>query len=202
MSFARRNTFSMIPVKQYLVLLVSILLFSACNKEKSGAQSRIDVSEQWSIDALGNLVFGYADGQWQSRAFTPTEQDLFASLDTANLSGTTQPAVVYENTLNYNSVYPNPFVGTGGHRLIFHFSPGYSGQLVLKMVYVDSLLQPLYKTVARFHASPLPLPTPAASDVIAIYPTLPIGRFRVYYTLSAQGSPHFYKTWGDVERTQ
>jgi hypothetical protein len=107
-----------------------------------------------------------------------------------------------ENTLNYNSVFPNPFVGNGGHRLHLEFPSGYAGKVVLKMVYVDSLLTPLYKTTIRVQASILPPPTPSVTDIIAIYPTLPLGRFRLYYTLSAQGSQHFYKTWGDIERAQ
>src|SRR6476660_9769870 len=104
-------------MKQVLYLIVVALIVSACQKNLNSQSQAIDVSEQWTVDGLGNLVFGYADGQWQSKTFTSKEQALFNSLDTADLSGTTNPGMVLENTLNYNSAYPNPFIATGGHRL-------------------------------------------------------------------------------------
>lgn len=185
-------------------VLFSLVLLSgiACRKEGSAAQTTVDVSRQWDIDALGNLVFGYADGQWQSARFTPTEMNLFHRFDTASLAGTSRPADVLETTLNLNSVFPNPFVESGGHRLQFHFTPGYSGTVLLKAVYVDSLLHPVYSTAMRFSSAALPLPTPALSELIAIRPTVEIGRYRLYYTLSAAGAPDFYKAWGDVERNR
>ena len=189
-------------MKRIAYLVFSAFLFYSCKKDASKQQPTIDISEQWTIDGLGNLIFGYADGQWQTKTFTSPELALFSSMDTANLTGTTKPGVVLENTLNYNSTYPNPFVSSGGHRLHFEFTSGYSGQLILKMVYVDSLMIPRFKIATRFQSNALPPPVPSAIE-IAIHPSLPSpGRYRLYYTLSAQGNPHFYKSWGNVQEAQ
>jgi hypothetical protein len=186
--------------RQIATILLAIIVFVSCGKsnDSKNTSAAIDVSAQWQIDALGNLILGLPDGQWQAKTFTNTELSLFASLDTANLSGTTAPTTVLENPTTYNSIFPNPFNSV--FDIHFGFNPGFSGQFVFKSVIVDSLMNPLDKKVVRMQASIFGPGNVSTSNIIAIAPNLPIGRFRIYYTLSSQGSQHFYESWGNIQR--
>jgi len=151
-----------------------------------------DVNQQWLIDLLGNVISVQGTEQWQRHQnFSPQELSLFKSLDTSNLSGTTTPDSVIQIPGNSNYAFPNPF--TNGHLLHFEFTNGYSGDYVLKYVVVDTLLHAIDKKVSRIYSG---------ANNIAIIPNIPVGRFRLYYTLSSQVSPHFFKCWGNIQKTQ
>jgi len=183
-------------MKTILPAFLICLLFIGCSKSSDSNQiTQIDVSQQWKFDALGNTISGPGDTQWQSTTFTSQELSLFSSMDTANLTGTVMPGAVLRTQ---NFPFPNPF--TTSHNLVLSFPNGYVGPFVLKMVYVDSLMNPLLKMSTRWQATAYAPPT-ASSFGVTITPTIvPVGRFRLYYTLSAASNPHFYKCWGNIQK--
>lgn len=178
--------------------ILTLIIISSCGKNKNNDNqtTTIDVSKQWLIDQLGNIVSSPGDGQWHRKTFTTQELSLFNSLDTANLNGTTTPDSLFESLAFFT--YPNPFVTT--NFLSLRFANGFSGQIVLKCVIVDSLMTPLFKAAARLNIIATTVPPFISSTSIAFNPTVPIGRFRVYYTLSSQLNPHFYNCWGNIQK--
>jgi hypothetical protein len=178
--------------KLIFYLFFTLTIISSCSKKSDTAATTIDVSKQWSIDFVGNITSSLADGQWQSKTFTTEELNLFNSLDTTNLNGTVAPTSVLEIPPGYNSTYPNPF--TTVNALSLRFTSGYSGQIVFKCVIVDSNMTSRFKVATRLNIS-------NSSINIAFNPTIQIGRFRFYYTLSSQSNPHFYKSWGNIQKT-
>jgi hypothetical protein len=174
-------------------LFFALILVNSCAKKSDTAVTTIDVSKQWRIDPLGNVISSPGDGQWQTKIFTVQELDLFSSLDTANLSSTTTPGAVLENPPGYNSTYPNPF--TTVNALSLRFTNGYSGQIIFKCVVTDSTMTTYFKAATRLIVS-------SSSISIAFNPTIPVGRFRFFYTLSSQANPHFYKSWGNIQKIQ
>ncbi len=174
----------------WLTCVVTVI--SSCNeKDTTDPVTTIDVSKQWKFDNSGNVILALGDGQWQSKTFSTQELNLFSSLDTANLSGTTAPGSVLENPPFYNATFPNPF--TSLHILPFKFNSGYSGQIVLKYVVADSTMTALFKAATKLNVS-------NASTNILFNPAISVGRFRLYYTLSSQSNPHFYKSWGNIQK--
>lgn len=175
------------------------LLLNACNKSNSpGNQiTQIDVSNQWWFDVSGNMLTGPGDNQWKATTFTAQELSLFSNLDTANLIGTTTPGSVLLASGSHHALYPNPF--SSSQQLPFSFPNGYAGQFVLKLVYVDSLMNPLLKKVVRLRSNAYPPPTTSGVAVI-IQPIIPVGRLRLYYTLSSASDPHFFKCWGNIQK--
>ena len=180
-----------------LLALMSTLICYSCNKSKDSA-NKIDVSAQWQVDNSGQLIAGLADNQWQSVNFTTAELNLFASLDTASLAGTATPGAVLAGNLNRNSVTPNPFLST--FNLYLRFNNGYAGQLLLKSVVVDSLMNPLDKRAVRLQATVFGPENVSSSNNISISPNLPAGRYRVYFTLSSATNQHFYTMWGNIQK--
>lgn len=173
--------------------IIAVFILCSCNeKEEPFLTPNIDVSKQWILDNIGVVISSPFDGQWQTKTFTSQELDLFNSLDTTNLNGTTSPLSVVETSPGYNSIFPNPFMGE--HALALRFNTGFSGQIVIKAVVVDSTMTPYSKVSARLNVE-------NASTILAFAPTIPVGRFRLYYTLSSQANPHFYKSWGNIQKT-
>lgn len=190
-------------IKKSLFFFLIVLLFVSCDKGNNNTDQSaiIDVTKQWQVDAQGSLILGLSDGQWKNKIFTTEEQNLFASLDTTNLSGTTKPDSVFESTpVSNNFTIPNPFASF--NQLQLNFSNGYDGQVVLKFVVVDSLLKSIDKGSKKIQASvcsSCPL-HPSTSNLITIMPNMPTGKFRFYYTLSTASSKNFYTTWGNIEK--
>jgi hypothetical protein len=177
--------------------IISIFFFS-CNKN----QNSIDVSQQWLIDYNGNLVQapgdGLNDGQWGPRTFSTQEQNLFTGLDTASLSGTTAP----DSVLSSSTIIPNPF--TTEAIFVFTFPSGFNGQTVFKYVIVDDHMNTKFKGTLRIGATSDPnFPLrPTSSGPIHFYPIIPVGKYRMYYSLSAASSPSFYTSWGNIQKIQ
>src|SRR5215470_15406392 len=134
-----------------LLCLLAAAIMSSCHKGDSNSGTLIDVSQQWKIDALGNLIPGIVDDQWHLKTFSAQEMSLFNSLDTTDLTGTVKPDAVID-TAGYH-FFPNPF--SGAHLMVFLFSTSYTGDVVLKLVYVDKSMNPLFKTSVRLHATGL-----------------------------------------------
>jgi len=180
--------------KYFFSSIIALLILSSCNeKENPVLPTTIDVSKQWSIDIFGVAITPLLDGQWQTKTFTSQELSLFNSLDTTNLNGTTTPQSVIDTPPGYNPTFPNPFMTV--NTLALRFSNGFSGQIVLKAVVVDSTIKSYFKVATR-------LTVQNGSTALQFNPTIPIGRFRFYYTLSSQANPHFFKSWGNIQKMQ
>ncbi len=182
-----------IKILGYLFFVVIII--SSCNKnnDSENISTTIDVTKQWFFDPSGIPILTLGDGQWQMKPFSPAELALFSSLDTTNLSTTSMPTAVLETAPNFNSIYPNPFNPVYAFSL--RFANSFSGQVVLKSVIVDSMLAPQFKNASRLNVS-------NGTCNIQIMPNISIGRYRLYYTLSSQSNPHFYKSWGNIQKKQ
>jgi hypothetical protein len=94
-SFKMKN-FESMTTKSICYLIFALLIISSCSKKDDPEAPMIDVSKQWSIDLLGNVISSTGDRQWLATTFTDQELNLFTSLDTADLSGTNAPAFVLE----------------------------------------------------------------------------------------------------------
>jgi hypothetical protein len=184
-------------------LLLAVSVFFSCSKSEKQVSTlpKIDVSRQWIIDPLGNLVNGLLDDQWQPKNYTPDEIGFFASLDSADLSGTNTPDSLYAGLNAYNYIFPNPFFKNSGLGIVFKFNNGFNGQMVLKMVIVDSNANTVYASALRIQGVSNPgLPNnPSYSKQFRLSPNTSLtGKFRLYYTLSTQSKPHFFKSWGNI----
>jgi len=183
-----------------LAIIFIAVLLGGCGKDPAPAPMpqavQIDVSKQWWFDPLGFMLSGPGDDQWKPIGFNLQELNLFSSLDTASLAGTTTPASVLMAPSGQNASFPNPF--TTAHSLVFTFPSGYAGSFVLKLVYVDSLMNPVEKKAVRLQCTANP---PATSSVhIQIMPAVPVARMRLYFSLSSAANPHFHKVWGNVQK--
>jgi hypothetical protein len=173
-------------------VFISIIIMS-CGK----SQENIDVSKQWTIDYSGNLVHGLNDGQWGAKVFTTREQNLFNDLDTADLTGTVKP-----DSVASSSIIPNPFKTQA--LFVFSFSNGFNGQVEFKFVIVDSHMNIVDKRAIRIQGTSNPniSSNPSGSGPIPLTPKIPVGSFRIYYSLSAQSSQNFYTSWGNIQQIQ
>ena len=186
-------------IKSRLVNFIFISIsFLSCSKN----QNSIDVSQQWTIDYNGNLIQapgdGVNDGQWGPKTFSTQEQNLFTGLDTANLLGTTAP----DSVLSSSTIIPNHF--TTEAIFVFSFPSGFYGQTIFKYVIVDDHMNTMNKGAIRIQATGDPnFPSrPSTSGPIPFYPNVPVGKFRMYYSLSAVSHPSFYTSWGNIQKTQ
>ncbi|MGC4103967.1 hypothetical protein [Ferruginibacter sp.] len=184
-------------------LALSVIILLSCNKADTADEqpTKIDVSKQWIVDGTGNVIQGQGDGQWQATAFTTQELNLFTSLDTADLSGTLKPDSVFDAPIRYNAIIPNSF--STNYQLSFRFTNGFNGTILYKSVIVDSLMRPVEKKTIRLLGVSYPqLPqNPSVSNAVLVNPAIPVGKYRLYFTLSANSSHHFYKSWGNIQKT-
>jgi len=183
-------------IKLLKFFIVLSVFATACKKDSNHS---IDVSKQWKVDNLGLLISGLSDGQWENKTFSAQELNLFKSLDTVDLTGTTMPdSVLEEKPVSHNYAFPNPFKQTTN--LSFGFSPRFSGQLVLKYVIVNGDFTVVKKSAIRIQATVCSCPSfSSSSGIIDLLTNIPRGQFRLYYTLSSKGNDHFYRTWGNIE---
>jgi hypothetical protein len=177
-------------IKSGWIGLLSLLTFlSSCKKE----EQTIDVSKQWKVDYSGNLISGDADGQWIPLSFSAQEMNLFNALDTADLTGTVKP----DSVTSASGLFPNP--SSSEVHMIFSFNGGFNGLMEFKYVIVDSHLniqeEGAFKIQATAYSS-IPL-DPSESNPVKLFPQIAPGDYRLYYSLSAENSPHFYTSWGN-----
>jgi hypothetical protein len=173
------------------IIIISLFLgfiFASCKKSDSTGEPnlKIDVSIQWKLNQQGGIDFSPVDGQWVNKSFIAKEMELFKSLDTTNLRGTR-----LANLTDSPIPFPNPFSST--QSFSFLFSDNFSGDIVLKYIIVNEDLFPLVKNAVRITSNS------GRSDLL-INPSIPIGKYRIYFTLSSESNPHFYKTWGNIEK--
>jgi hypothetical protein len=187
-------------VMNVLFMLIAVSFLDSCkDKDEPGlVPTKIDVNSQWQIDETGVVISNTTDGQWVAKTFIDEEINLFKSLDTISLDGTIKPFALMTAPLNYNSIYPNPF--SQSFSMNFRFLNNYEGPYVMKYVVVDSLLNPVEKKALKGIAVVEQLPGLPSSSNLLIAPNFPKGKYRFYYTLSAKDEPHFYKSWGNIQR--
>ncbi len=58
---------------------------------------------------------------------------------------------------------------------------------------VNSTMTSHFKVATRLNVS-------GSFISIAFNPTIPVGKFRFFYSLSSQSNPHFYKSWGNIQK--
>jgi hypothetical protein len=162
----------------YLILLFFIL--SHCSDKK------LDNFEIYKTDSIGNLIGNPPnDNQWKNTSFSSSELALFNELDTANLSGTLLPVIA-----NSYYGYPNPF--TNEIAVSTSLAQPLNGDVVIKYVVVNNKLNPVQKGCARAHVT---------STINFLVPgNFSSGNYRLYFTYSAQGNEHFFKTWGYIQK--
>src|SRR6185503_9150781 len=162
----------------YLILL--FFIFTQCTDKK------LDNFAIYMTDNIGNLIGNPPnDDQWKSTTFSNTELALFNSLDTANLSGTQLPVIA-----NSYYGYPNPF--TNQIAVYTALAQPLNGDIVIKYAVVDNKLNPVKKGCARAHIT---------SSINFLVPgSFSSGNYRLYFTYSAQGNEHFFKTWGYIQK--
>lgn len=175
-------------ITRLLNFLLLVILLASCNKIDEPSGLLIDVSQQWSFDEQGYPLVGLLDGQWQTKAFNKAEMALFNSLDTVKLENTSTPASVSDNPPGRNACFPNPF--KDAHALYVGFNSDFSSDVVVKAVIVDSTMTAKSKLVSRLKGQ----------NGTLFKPNIPAGKYRLYYTLSSEANPHFYKTWGNIHK--
>ena len=163
-----------------------ILSYSAVFYFNSSTDKKLDSFEIYPTDNIGNLIGNTPnDNQWKNTSFSNTELALFNSLDTANLSGTQLPVIA-----NSYYGYPNPF--TNYIAVSTTLAQPLNGDIVMKYVVVDNKLNPVQKGCSRIHV------TSAINFLVA--GNFSSGNYRLYFTYSAQGNEHFFKTWGYIQK--
>ena len=176
------NSFMNKTILHFILSSCILLCMISCSKDGK----RADFSNIHMTDAVGNHIGGdTTDGQWHSTAFTAAEMRLFNELDTASLIGTVKPDIV-----RTTYAYPNPFSNQFNVSISTYF--GFNGQMVVKYVIVNRFMQALQKGVMRFNGN--------SYATFAISSTRPPGKYRLYFTLSAEGHNHFYKSWGNIQQ--
>jgi hypothetical protein len=170
-----------------------VIALAACNKTRT--VQKIDVSNQCIKYDVGG---GTCDSvQWKPVTYTAAENNLFTSLDTADLTGTISPDTIQstKTQIGYNPFSDSTFL------IRFVFCNGYTNEVVLKYVVVDSLMTPLVKGTWRVRGDYFQLPSaiPSISNYFVIPVSAPKGRYRLYYSLSAFANKNFYTCWGNIE---
>lgn len=199
-TFTFKNSQSMKVLN--FVLFTMIVLLISCKKDD--AETKIDhpfvpmptpinIDNQWLIYKNGQAQASLPDSQWQNRYLNAVEMNLFNLVDTADLSGTASAKVV-PNAIY--PLYPNPYTTDG--QIQFFFQNQFAGQIILKYVVVDNMTLPLTQGVIRLQAKSFSNGT--SSTHYALLPNVPNGRYRLYYSLSANGDEHFFRSWGNIQR--
>jgi hypothetical protein len=165
-------------MKFVFMLITVVIVLTRCSDKK------IEVLSIYPTDNLGNLIGNTPnDNQWKNMSLSGSELSLFNSLDTADLSGTQLPVVT---SSSYG--FPNPFTNQMG--VYTSLQQPFSGAIVLKYVVVNKKMDPVQKGAVRIQA------TSGIGFVIA--GNFSPGNYRLYFTYSAQGNEHFFKTWGNI----
>lgn len=167
-------------MKKLFVSALMINLFFGCKKDT------IDLSAIYAVDNIGNQIGPFPnDNQWKSQIFSDKEMDLFKSLDTANLSGTT----IASFSQHYYA-YPNPSSTNFSIPAILT-PPASGGSIVVKFVVVNGYMLPVKKGAVRVKLD-------STGFAFIISGDFDSGSYRVYFTFSAEGHEHFFKSWGNI----
>lgn len=164
-----------------LPILALLISLSRCSKDND------DLSGIYVTDAVGNPIGTIPnDNQWKNTSFLSSELALFNELDTANLSGTQLPVIS-----NSSYGYPNPFVNTIS--VTTSLAQPLNGYVVIKYVIVDNKMNAVQKGGGRVYAT--------SFINLLIGTTFGSGKYRLYFTYSADGHEHFFKAWGNIQKS-
>ncbi|HSZ86418.1 MAG TPA: hypothetical protein VK787_10325 [Puia sp.] len=167
-------------MKLFIALLITIICISACSK----SDAAIDVSSQNYVDYSGNFLGSTGSGAASGNDFTSLEIALFNNFDTADLSIYTKPDSVY-NTI----IFPNP---SSSQVILFcTFNADFSDSILVKYVITDNSLRSVYRSSGVISGS---------NRFGNINPSIPIGKYRLFVTLSAKGNDNFYTYWVNITR--
>lgn len=166
---------------KFIYYLLAGSLIVSCKKDKG---DKIDTSAIHSRDINGNPLSGPNDNQWKSQSFSENEIFLFESLDNVSLSGTTgiDPAVPI-------AAFPNPFTF---HFLLFSEPIVNDNSAVVKWVIVNKSMQKILEGWQRIDKDKY-IVRISGEGVLE-------GKHRLYITYSAAGKPHYFTTWGNVQK--
>jgi len=89
------------------------------------------------------------------------------------------------------ALFPNPFLSE--FTIYYRFTSSFSGQVIAKYVITDGLLNPVYKYVERLSFS-----AGNSNAIINMQPTIPVGRFRLFQTLSAGSYNNYSRSWINI----
>lgn len=190
--------------KHFLILILASVTFLGCGKNSSS--NTIDVGCIPWTDNNGNDLGIYPGGgcpvyggAYSSDTLTPNQLALFQSLDTAGLPNTTIPDSILIKYIPFisPSIYPSPIVNSG--EIVFNYTGSginrnripFPSPAMFKYVIVDSLMQPMDKGAKLLQG-----------HNVSISPNLPIGRYRLYLTLSTLNNPNFYQSFFNIEKIQ
>lgn len=167
-------------MKSFVVCALIFAVLIQCSKKK------IEVSDIYLTDSMGISIGGSRnDNQWKSTTFTDKEIGLFNDLDTVNLVGSVLPTI---QTATYG--FPNPFNHQIG--VSATLSQPLNGDVVVKYVVVNSGMTPIKKGAVRTYAT--------SFFGFTVPATFGSGKYRLYYTYSAEGNEHYFKSWGNIQK--
>jgi hypothetical protein len=171
-------------MRKMLFILIGCSLFLGCNKDggsNNDNSSNIDVSGQCYKDFAGNDLTN--TGVCSGTVFNSNELALFKTMDTVSLNNTAKPEWVEGINL-----YPNPF--SSNLMLSASLNETFNGKLVLKYVIVNNELNILLKNYVKNFIR---------GSQINLFVNLPIGKYRLYMTLSAENFNNFYTLWRNIQ---
>jgi hypothetical protein len=125
------------------------------------------------------------DNQWKQQTFSQEEMDLFKDLDTTNLQGTTVPSINRQG-----NPAPNPFLDYTN--LYANLDQPLNGTVLVKYVLANSDRKAVYKAALRVPVQNV-LVFPVTGNFRA-------GKYRLYFTYSALGNEHFFKSSGNIQK--
>jgi hypothetical protein len=167
-------------MKLFIIFLIAFICVTGCSKS-GGA---IDVSSQSFVDYSGNFLGSAGSGPSSGNDFTSQEIALFSSFDTADLSNYTKP-----DSVGIALIYPNP----SSSQVIFtcRLNTNFSDSILAKYVITDNSLRVVYRSSGVISGS---------NNFGNINPATPIGKYRLFVTLSADGNKNFYTYWVNITR--
>lgn len=167
-------------MKLFIFFLITLICISGCSK----SVATIDVSSQNFVDYSGNFLGSAGSGPASGNDFISQEMALFNNFDTADLSIYKKPDSVY-NTM----IFPNP----SSSEVIFFctFNANFSDSVFAEYVITDNSLRSVYKSSGVISGS---------NRFGNINPVIPIGKYRLFVTLSANGNKNFYTYWVNITK--
>lgn len=159
--------------------VLTLILLISCKKNNADVPL-IDVNNQTFVNEYGDNIFSNGSAS-SGLVFNESELSLFNSLDTVDLTGTSQPNDVLDVVQ-----FPNPIDTSGIFTLKFQFNNTYLGYTILKYVIVDDRLHTLAKNTHRLQGN-----HPSSQ----VHVSLQEGKYRLYLTLSSLDNKNYFKKW-------
>lgn len=170
-----------------LLTCFTFLLLAGCSCEKENLEEDIIKIQGFLLtDAAGNQLgeHGNAADDWKLQAtLSPIEMTLLDFTTPLTLDHTVESAINASV-----SAYPNPFATTQ------RYATDAADSVLFRMAVVDAKLN-----VLKTHAAKIKGPYTIQLDYSDRTLFSARGAYRVYYSYSAQGKPHFKVGYGDIK---